>query len=377
MLTRREWLRLAGAGAGLGVLSSRDVEAVLELGQGAAGQRVSFPRGAIVRSVLKDVPPDALAGGATLFHEHLSINLSGLGRGNPPAGAGAAAPPKPPASPPLPPITDDVDMITQLVNRAATEGVSCIVDGGHTDMGRNMNDLRTIAGKTKIHIVASGGFYMARTYPPDVSAKTDDQIAEDLVREARQDRHGAFGEIGENPAAGELTLDERKVFRAVGKASVRTGLPIFTHNSYGTGPAVPRDIGLQQLDILEAVGVRPEKIAIGHTCCLDDPPATIIKEIAKRGAWVGFDRVTTVQQIMADDKKVAMVMAFVEAGFANRLLLAADFTGQRTLDAGPGYARTVTVFGPLLRKAGMDEATLRMILYDNPRRFLAFVPVRG
>jgi phosphotriesterase-related protein len=352
------------------------VEAVLELGQGTAARRVTFPRGAIVRSVLKDVSPDALAGGATLFHEHLSINLSGLARGNPPAGAGAAPPAKPP-SPPLPPITDDVEMITQLVNRAATEGVSCIVDGGHTDMGRKMNDLRAIAGKTKVHIVASGGFYMARTYPPDIAAKTDDQIAEDLVREARQDRHGAFGEIGENPAAGELTLDERKVFRAVGKASVRTGLPIFTHNSYGTGAAVPRDIGLQQLDILEAVGVRPGKIAIGHTCCLDDPPATIIKEIAKRGAWVGFDRVTTVQQIMADDKKVAMVMAFVEGGFAERLLLSADFTGQRTLDGGPGYARTVTVFGPLLRKAGMDEATLRMILYDNPRRFLAFVPPRG
>ena len=375
MLTRREWLRLAGTGAGISVLS-RDLE-TFGLVQTGAARKVTFPRGAVVRSVLKDIPPDELAGGVTLFHEHLSINLSGLGRGTPPAGAGAAEPPKPPASPPLPPITNDVDMITQLVNRAGGEGVSCIVDGGHTDMGRNMNDLRTIAGKTKVHIVASGGFYMARTYPADIAAKTDDQIAEGLVREARQDRHGAFGEIGENPAAGELTLDERKVFRAVGKASVRTGLPIFTHNSYGTGPAVPRDIGLQQLDILEAVGVRPEKIAIGHTCCLDDAPATIIKEIAKRGAWVGFDRVTTVQQIIADDKKVAMVMAFVEAGFANRLLLSADFTGQRTLDAGPGYARTVTVFGPLLRKAGMDEATLRMILHDNPRQFLAFVPVPG
>ena len=375
MLTRRAWLRLAGTGAGISVLS-RDLE-TFGLVQTGAARKVTFPRGAVVRSVLKDIPPDELAGGATLFHEHLSINLSGLGRGTPPAGAGAAEPPKPPASPPLPPITNDVDMITQLVNRAGGEGVSCIVDGGHTDMGRKMNDLRTIAGKTKVHIVASGGFYMARTYPADIATKSDDQIAEDLVREARRDRHGAFGEIGENPAAGELTLDERKVFRAVGKASVRTGLPIFTHNSYGTGPAVPRDIGLQQLDILEAVGVRPEKIAIGHTCCLDDPPATIIKEIAKRGAWVGFDRVTTVQQIMTDDKKVAMVMAFVEAGFANRLLLSADFTGQRALDAGPGYARTVTVFGPLMRKAGMDEATLRMILYDNPRQFLAFVPARG
>ena len=43
MLTRREWLRLAGAGVGLGVLSSRDVEAVLEQGQGAAGSARRFP----------------------------------------------------------------------------------------------------------------------------------------------------------------------------------------------------------------------------------------------------------------------------------------------------------------------------------------------
>jgi predicted metal-dependent phosphotriesterase family hydrolase len=32
------------------------------------------------------------------------------------------------------------------------------------------------------------------------------------------------------------------------------------------------------------------------------------------------------------------------------------------------------VFAPQLRKAGVDEATVRMILHDNPRRFLAFVP---
>jgi phosphotriesterase-related protein len=267
-------------------------------------------------------------------------------------------------------------MITELVNRAGTEGVSCIVDGGHTDMGRKMNDLRTIANKTKVHIVASGGFYMQRTYPADIATNSEDQIADDLAREARQERHGAFGEIGESANGAELTLDERKVFRAVGKAHLRTGLPIFTHNSYGTGAAVPRDIGLQQLDILESVGVKPAHIAIGHTCCLDDPPVTIIKEIAKRGAFVGFDRVTTVQQIMPDDKKVAMVLKFLEAGHADKLLLAADFTGQRTIEAGPGYGRTLTVFVPMLRKAGVDEATIHMILYDNPRRFLAFVPAR-
>jgi phosphotriesterase-related protein len=395
-MTRREWIRLLGAGAGLGFLRPWDEDELLAaVGQAGRAQKVAFPRGAIVRTILKDVPPDTLGTGVTLFHEHLSINLSGLaGRGGQPTaqqGAAPAAPGQPAAppaqgqaasadgrgrqgGPPLSPVTDNVEMITELVNKAGGEGVNCIVDGGHTDMGRKMGDLRTIAGRTKVHIVASGGFYMQRTYPPDVATKTEDQIADDLVREARTERHGAFGEIGENPNAAELTLDERKVFRAIGKASVRTGLPIFTHNSYGTGPNVPRDIGLQQLDILESVGVRPEHIAIGHSCCLDDPQVTIISEIAKRGAFVGFDRVTTVQQIMPDDKKVAMVVAFLDAGHADKLLLSADFIGQRTLDAGPGYGRTLTVFAPLLRKAGVDEAMLRMILYDNPRRFLAFVP---
>src|SRR5947209_6605104 len=304
--SRRDALRLMALGA-----------AAASVAEAAAVQRTSSsgspsrrqPRGSVIRSVLRDVPVDALGVGAVLFHEHLSINLAGLGRGARQGG------------PPLPPITDNVDLIAQLVDIAAADGVSCIVDGGHTDMGRKLEDLRTIAQRTKVHIVASGGFYMQRVYPPDIAAKSEDQLADDLVRQATQGQLGAFGEIGEDPNGAELTLDERNVFRAVGKAAVRTGLPVFTHNSYGTGPNVPKDIGLQQLDLLESTGLKPERIAIGHTCCLNDPQATIIKGVAKRGAFVGFDRVTTVQQIMPDDQKVAMALAFLEAGHADKLLL--------------------------------------------------------
>jgi phosphotriesterase-related protein len=364
--SRRHVIRLMGAGTGLAAVSAltggSDLLAGLQRTAASASSIRRLPRGSIIRTLLRDVPPDALGTGAVLFHEHLSINLSGLGRGGRQG------------TPPLPPATDNVDLIVQLVSKAGTEGVSCIVDGGHLDMGRKLNDLRTIAMRTNVHVVASGGFYMQRVYPPDLAAKSEDQVADDLVRQATEGHLGAFGEIGEDPNGAELTLDERKVFRAVGKAAVRTGLPVFTHNSYGTGPNVPKDIGLQQLDILESTGLRPERIAIGHACCLNDPQATIITEIAKRGAFVGFDRVTTVQQIMPDKQKVAMALAFLEAGHADKLLLSADFTGQRTLDAGPGYGRTLTVFVPMLRKAGVDEATLHTIVYDNPRRFLAFVP---
>jgi phosphotriesterase-related protein len=219
-------------------------------------------------------------------------------------------------------------------------------------------------------IVASGGFYMERTYPPDLAAKSEDQIAGELARDAVGQRLGAFGEIGENADAAMTDL-ERKIFRAVGKAHVRTNLPIFTHNAYGTGPNVPKDAGLRQLDVLESVGVKPEHIVIGHSCCLDDPEAEVIKAIAKRGAFVGFDRVTAGR--VPDEKKILSLLKFLDAGYADKLLLSSDLTGARTLDV-PGYGKTLTVFVPKLRAAGVKEETVRGILVDNTRRFLAFVP---
>ena len=359
-LTRRQVLGVLGAGAGLHLLSSATSAASRLPGAfqtSGAARKVSFPKGAIIRTILKDLSPEALNGNI-LFHEHLDGVYSRDTRQ---------------LKLPPPSSADIAPVVADLKESMAT-GIVCIVDGGHPDMGVNYDHLRQISQQTGLHVVASGGYYIQNTYPAEVSTMSEDAIAESLVKEAAAGRYGAYGEIGDMPNEADFTPDERKVFRAIGKASVRTGLPIFTHNSYGTGPNVPRDIGLQQLDILESVGVRPQHIAIGHTCCLDDPPATIIKEIAKRGAFVGFDRVTTVQQIMPDAKKVVMVMAFLEAGFADKLLLAADFTGQRAMDAGPGYGRTLTGFLPLLRQAGVKDETLQMITRDNPRRFLAFVP---
>jgi phosphotriesterase-related protein len=72
-----------------------------------------------------------------------------------------------------------------------------------------------------------------------------------------------------------------------------------------------------------------------------------------------------------------MVMAMLEAGYAANLLFSSDFSSggtQLKRNGGPGYAKTLTVFAPKLREAGVDEKTLHGILVDNPRRLLAFVP---
>jgi phosphotriesterase-related protein len=355
---RREALGVLGIASAGGFVSWLGHEAELLAGalQAPAGRKpVSFPPGAIIRTLLKDIPPESLAGGPTLFHEHLSINL----------GSGST-----------PHYTADVAMMTEEARAALKDGLACIVDGGHADMNRDLNALRRIASDAALPIVASGGYYMQRTYPADVATKSADQIADDLAKEAIAGRFGAFGEIGQQ--GGELTADERKVFQAIGKAHLRTGIPVFTHNAY-TGKRqvqtpVPPEAGLRQLDLLESVGARPEHLCIGHVCCLDDPKAAIAIQIARRGAFVGFDRVTL--PTIPDTDRVVMAMAMAEAGVADRLLLSSDFYSERALkkNGGPGLAQTATVFGPLLIKAGMSEGMLRGVLVDNPRRFLAFVP---
>jgi phosphotriesterase-related protein len=358
-ITRRKAMRLLGFGAGAGVLALVDpLQAVTSAAfqPGRSARLPSFPSGAIIRTLLNDISPEAMGAGAVLFHEHLSARW-----GRPQH------------------FTDDVGLIAEEVRSSGTDGIACIVDAGHPDIGRNIDALRRIATESGIPIVASGGYYTQRLYPADLRGKSEEGLVEDLVRDAASQRFGAFGEIGQE--LGQMTAEERKVFQAVGRAHVRTGLPIFTHNAYtgkraGALP-VPPDSALRQLDLLESTGVKPQHVALGHMCCLHDPTTIVAQQVAKRGAFVGFDRVT-LEGILPDADRVVMVMSFVDSGYADQLLLSSDFSQEKALkkNGGPGIAQTVTVFGPKLLKAGLPEATLHQILVDNPKRFLAFVPNR-
>ncbi len=57
-------------------------------------------------------------------------------------------------------------------------------------------------------------------------------------------------------------------------------------------------------------------------------------------------------------------------------LLGAGTAGFVAAYGGPGYAKTVTQFAPMLREAGLDEATVQSFIADNPRRWLAFTPAK-
>jgi phosphotriesterase-related protein len=100
------------------------------------------------------------------------------------------------------------------------------------------------------------------------------------------------------------------------------------------------------------------------------------KALCRRGAFIGFDR----QGGPGDAQQVPMVMALLEAGFADHLMFSSDFSNAGQLKRNNkelGYAKTLTVFVPKLKAAGASDETLRQIMVDNPRRFLAFIPKVG
>jgi phosphotriesterase-related protein len=354
---RRQALRVLGIGAAAAAVQG----SVFAQTDDSQSKAPIFPKGAIIRTILRDYAPGELTGGATLFHEHMQLAPDFTAKFAAAAAAARAANGLPPAparggaAPARPDIMHDVDLMSAEVANAKHEGVACIVDGGHADMGRSVDFLRQVSLKSGVPIVAGGGFYAQPFYPKEISTMSEDQILKALIRQTDEDVLGAFGEIG---SWDEITADERKVFRAVGRAHVATNMPIFTH----TG--IPGKSALEQLDLLEDAGVKPDRVVIGHLGNLMDANVSVHKAICRRGAFVGFDR----QGGNNDAQQVPMVMALIDAGFAGHLMFSAD--------ASSGYAKTLTVFLPKLKAAGASDPVLQGIMVDNPRRFLAFVPKR-
>lgn len=355
-ITRRHLLKFTGLSAAAATLPLHTF-----------AQAPAFPAGAIIRTLLKDYTPAELGGGATLFHEHLSLAEDFMDKFRaasaavqaadgvrPPANA-APAPAADPAAPRPPPAgpTKDLAAMVADVNKAKAAGVACMVDAGHADMGRDIEFARKVAMETGMPIVACAGFYSQPYYPASIASMSEDDIVQAILDQIKANPTGAIGEIG---SWDEMTKDERKVFRAVGRVSAQTNLPVITH----TG--IPGKAAIEQLDILEDQGVNPKSVVIGHLGNLVDANVYVHKQICRRGAFVGFDR----QGGNGDAQQVPMVMALLEAGFADNLLFSAD--------ASSGYDKTLTAFIPKLKAAGADAAVLNHIMVDNPRRFLAFVP---
>jgi phosphotriesterase-related protein len=382
-LSRREALGLLGMGAGFGIAMVVAEEVGLTQAAGwltaTSARPLTFPKGAIIRTLLKDVPPEALASGATMFHEHVIGNYMSPSAPSTPYGAQVTAPAQ--GARGLSAAETSIDLMVEELRQSAKDGVRAIVDASTTKVSaraqKNVDFLKQLATRVpEIQVIMAGGPFMA-PYAPELVAKSVEQLADELVKDLKAQRWGAFGEIGTSM---EMTAEERKILTAVAKAHVRTGLPLFSHTDH----AGCAKCALDQLDLFESNGVDLKHLVIGHLTDIkpgSEPLGQTQKAIAKRGAFLGFDTVGHEMRASRNPEtgKVQLVLEMINAGYEDNILLSADFSYAPQLKAnwGNGFSTVVIQFIPKLKYAGVKDATLHKILVDNPRRFLSFVPKEG
>src|SRR5262245_18160273 len=192
-LTRRDALQMFGSAT-----------AAAAFGWNASAQTLTFPKGAVIRTLFKDYAPEELAGGATLFHGHLSLGPAFSDRFRAASAAVLAAQGAPPTArpvgpPPAPPGPDpmrDVDLMAEELRSAQRDGVACIVDAGLEGAGTDLDFIRAAAMKAGLPVVKGAGFYTEPFYPKEVASMNEADLVRALVRQVDTYPAGVFGEIG-------------------------------------------------------------------------------------------------------------------------------------------------------------------------------------
>jgi phosphotriesterase-related protein len=255
--------------------------------------------------------------------------------------------------------------------QAAAAGVTALVECSTVGVGRNLAMLRALAEVTSIQIVAPTGVYRDAYIPEAMRGMSENELADFWTIELREGIEGTSSRAGFIKLAMSddgLTALEIRNLKAAAKASQNTGAVIASHTIGGT-------VARQEMDVLEEAGLDLHRFIWVHAQTESD--LSILKEAARRGAYVELDTVGAPFQSQAG--LLEMAMSLVEAGFATHLLLSHDagWYNPARPDGLPeggyrGYTALTREFIPALLNRGLTEEQIRLITVINPARAFAF-----
>ncbi|MFE3739204.1 phosphotriesterase [Streptomyces sp. NPDC059134] len=257
-------------------------------------------------------------------------------------------------------------VVGELAALSAEFGLALVIELTCRGMGRAPRALARIAEESGVAVVAATGWYYEPFHPRETEEASVERLTEILVREIEDGigasgvRPGVLGEIGSH--GDRPSGRESRALLASAHAARATGLSLATHAQFGYG-------GLAQLELLTGAGLPPHRISIGHQDLLDDPG--IHQEIAASGAYVAFDTIGK-ERYQSDRTRLRLLLALLDAGYAERALLSCDISrhGYLTAEGGHGYGHLFRSFVPAARAAGVDDDLIDLLTRRNPLRFL-------
>lgn len=315
----------------------------------------------IIRTVKEDIPPEPW--GFTNAHSHLNCSLSeefsDHALYNDYAGGDANYL-----------YEDTFEDFTQF----SKSGGFALVDTTPIGLSRNPSNLLDASVKTNTNIVAATGIYHEPFIPKVISEKNQKEITEHFIKEINLgigDTNIKAGIIKIATYKGPITDLEKRIFRAAASASIETGTSITTHTYLGKN-------ALEQVDLLVANGVKPDKIVIGH---LDDNKINLnlIRNIIDKGSYAQFDAIGCEyyskrlnSQMPSDNERISAIKQLRADGLIDRIMIGSDLCLKKHLkkNGGPGYEHLVKKFLFNCLDRGLSESIMNNILILNPSKIL-------
>jgi phosphotriesterase-related protein len=273
-----------------------------------------------------------------------------------------------------------VDKAVAMLADLKAKGIDTIIDLTVPGLGRYIPRIQRVAERSDVHIVVATGFYTFDALPtyftthrPGGAVDGPDPLPAFFVRDIQD----GIADTGVKAAvikvavdSAGITPDLERVLEAAATAHLETGATITTH----THAAEFR--GRDQQEFLGKLGVPLEHVVIGHSG--DSEDIDYLLELIDNGSLLGMDRFG-MTQVLADDKRIDMVVALCERGYADRLTLSHD-AGVFSINTPPSNRSSVSPDWrhdhlsvdvlPVLRERGVTDAQIRQMMVDNAAKVL-------
>lgn len=309
--------------------------------------------GAVAQYVCGDVPVEEL--GLTLMHEHVILRTPGFAENYPSTY----------------PRDSVIDAAAEELAALRQLGLSTLVDLTTVDLGRDAKALEEVSRRSGVNIVASTGAYWY--LPMYFQGRSAEKIAQMFVSDVRDGIAGTGIRAGVIKCAiedGRMSRGIQKLTEAAGLAQIETGAPISTHTKPSTGN------GLLQANVLQAIGVDPLRVVIGHSG--DTADLSYLLDLADRGFTLGLDRFGIDSALPLEDR-ISTVAALCSRGYTSKIVLSHDaFCFHDSMSKAwreahlPNWRMHYLLREGLrsLGEAGVSDGEIRQMMVENPSRLL-------
>ncbi len=276
-------------------------------------------------------------------------------------------------------LLDEQEAVEEAM-RFKLAGGNSIVELSNIGLGRDPAALARISRATGLNVIMGSGYYLAVSHAPEMDAKTEEEITDEIVRNIMVGagnsgiRSGIIGEIG---CSWPLADNERKSLRAAARAQQLTGAALNVHPGQG------EEAAMEIVKILGDAGADLTRTVIDHIDRAVRDPENRIK-LAKTGCYLEYDLFGRegyypvhhrIIDLPNDAQRINEITELINKGYLNQMLISQDIWNktQRCTYGGWGYAHILRDTIPVMRVKGMTEEQIHTIMVENPRRLLTFV----